>query len=129
MKKILVGTIVALAFSTSALAAEGMAIYKSKCQACHGVEGNGTAMAPAFKGNQHIKSNSDQQISYIILKGRSGAEKMHKQFTVDMPPQKLSADELKAVVGYIRSLGGVGSHEDGEGGHGADGHKEDHHMH
>jgi len=104
MKKIIIGTISALALSTAAFAADGAAIYKSKCQACHGVEGKGTAMAPAFKGSPHLKHSTDQEISDIIVKGVSGAKKMHKQFAIDMPPQKLSADELKAVVDYIKSL-------------------------
>lgn len=130
MKRFLAGTIVALAFSTSAFAADGAAIYKSKCLACHGVEGKGSAMAPAFNGNPHFKSANDQQISDIILKGRSGAEKMHKQFTTDMPPQKLSDDELKAVVAYVRSLVGEGDHKEGAGDHKKGGNKEDHmHMH
>lgn len=117
MKRIILGTIMAFAFSTAAFASDGATIYKSKCQACHGVEGKGSAMAPAFAGNQHLKHSSGQQIADIILKGRSGAQKMHKQFAVDMAPQKLSADELKAVIEYVRSVGGESGNGDATGGH------------
>lgn len=104
MKKVVIGTISALAISTAAFAADGAAIYKTKCQACHGVDGKGTAMAPAFAGMNHLGTSSDRQIADVILKGRTGAEKMHKNYPTGMPPQKLTADELKAVVEYISSL-------------------------
>ncbi len=106
MKTIITGTILSLAFSTAALAEDGAAIYKLKCQACHGVDGKGTAMAPAFAGMPHLKNSSDRQIADVILKGRSRAEMMHKNFPTEMPPQKLSSDELKAVVDYVKSLAG-----------------------
>jgi len=106
MRKVIFGAISMLALSTAAFAEDGAAIYKSTCQACHGVDGKGTAMAPAFAGMHHLSTCSDRQIADVILKGRSGAEKMHNNFTAEMPPQKLTADELKAVVDYVKSLAG-----------------------
>lgn len=109
MRKLILSGIVALgvAFSGSAaLAADGAAIFKAKCSPCHGADGQGTAMAPAFKGNAFIKGSSEDQIAEVITKGREGAAKKYKQFAIGMPKQNLNADEVKAVVGHLKSLAG-----------------------
>lgn len=89
---------VALAFSAPAMAADGAAIFKSKCSACHGQDGAGTPMAPAFKGNEFIKNGSETDIAAVIKNGRNGAEKKYKQFAIGMPKQTLNDDEVKAVI-------------------------------
>jgi len=108
MKRIIAVGVIALAVavSGSAFAADGAAIYKAKCVACHGAEGAGTAMAPAFKGNAYIKDAKDDDIAHTISAGRKGAEKKHKKFAMAMPPQEkvISADEIKAVVTYLKTL-------------------------
>lgn len=91
-------------FSGAAFAADGAAVYKAKCAACHGPEGQGTAMAPGFKGSEFMKTASDADITDSITKGREGAAKKYKQFAIGMPPQKLSPEELKAVVEHIKGL-------------------------
>ena len=93
-----------LAFAGSALAADGAAIYKAKCLACHGPEGAGTAMAPAQKGNAFIKDSKPEDIAAVIKNGREGAAKKYKNFVLAMPKQALTDDELKAVVDYLKSL-------------------------
>lgn len=109
MKKLIGFGILALgvAFSGSALAADGAALFKSKCAACHGAEGQGTAMAPAFQGNDFIKTSKDADISAVITTGRDGAAKKYKNFAIGMPAQKTMADEdVKAVVEHLKSLAG-----------------------
>lgn len=108
MKKIVLGALIILAFGVYdiAFAAEGEGIYKSKCQACHGQDGKGTAMAPAFVGSSFIKSSSDEQVADTILKGRQAADKHYKQYAIGMPAQKLSADEVKSVIEYLKTLAG-----------------------
>lgn len=85
--------------------ARGASIYKTKCAACHGANGQGTAMAPAFKGSTFINSSSDGEITEVITDGRDGSAKKYKQFAISMPKQKyLNNDEVKAVVVYIKAL-------------------------
>ncbi|MBI5826937.1 MAG: cytochrome c [Deltaproteobacteria bacterium] len=109
MKKLLGVGVFALsvAVAGSALAADGAAIFKSKCAACHGAEGQGTAMAPAFKGNEFIKKSSVADISLVVKNGRAGAEKKYKQFAIAMPAQKTMSDEdIHAVVEFEKTLAG-----------------------
>lgn len=94
---------VALAFSAPAFAADGAAIFKSKCSSCHGQDGAGSAMAPAFKGNAFIQNGSDSDIAQVIKNGRNGAEKKYKQFAIGMPKQTLNDDEVKAVITQIKT--------------------------
>ncbi|MBI5810702.1 MAG: cytochrome c [Deltaproteobacteria bacterium] len=109
MRKILSIGVVALsiaAFAGTALAADGAAIYKAKCAACHGVEGVGTAMAPAHKGNEWVKKHSNDEVAAVIKNGREGAAKLYKNFVLAMPKAALADDEVKAVVDYLKTLAG-----------------------
>lgn len=95
-----------LAYAGSTLAADGAAIFKSKCLPCHGPDGAGTAMAPAFKGNAFIKDSKVEDIAVVVKEGRTGAQKKYKQFAIAMPPQKgaMSDDDIKTVVEYAKTL-------------------------
>lgn len=108
MRRFILSGVIALglAFSGTAFAADGAAIFKAKCSPCHGPEGQGTAMAPAFKGNEFVKTSAEDVIAKTISEGRDGAAKKYKQFVLAMPPQGkvLSADEIKAVIGHLKSL-------------------------
>lgn len=106
MKKLIGMGILALgvAFSGSALAADGAATFKAKCAACHGADGQGTAMAPAFQGNDFIKTSKDADISAVITAGRDGAAKKYKNFAIGMPKQSLAGDDLSAVIAHLKSL-------------------------
>ncbi len=106
MKRFLSIAVVALsvAVAGSAIAADGTAIFKSKCAPCHGADGQGTAMAPAFKGNAFIKDGSEADIAHVIKNGRNGAEKKYKNFAIGMPKQTLNDDEVKAVVAHLKDI-------------------------
>ena len=108
MRKLLGVGVLALsvAFAGSALAADGAAIFKTKCAACHVAEGQGTpGMAPAFQGNEFIKKHSVAEISLVVKNGRAGAEKKYKEFAIAMPAQKtMSDDDVKAVVEHVKTL-------------------------
>jgi mono/diheme cytochrome c family protein len=93
-----------VAFAGSALAADGTAIFKSKCAPCHGADGQGTAMAPAFKGNAFIKSSAEGDIANVLKNGRNGAEKKYKNFAIGMPKQTLNDEEVKAVIAHIKDI-------------------------
>jgi mono/diheme cytochrome c family protein len=93
-----------LGLSGSAFAADGAALYASKCTACHGANGVGAAMGPAFKGSEFIKTTADADIAAVITKGRSGADKKYKQFALGMPAQKLTDEEATAIVAHLKAL-------------------------
>lgn len=94
-----------MGFAGNALATDGASIYKAKCSACHGADGKGAAMGPAFQGSDFIKATSNEAIAEVIAKGRNGADKKFKNFMLGMPAQKLNGDEMKALVSYLKSLG------------------------
>jgi cytochrome c6 len=88
-------------FGTAASADNpGEATYKSKCQACHGPDGKGeTPTGKAMKvkdfSSEEIQKMSDADLSAAISNGKG-----------KMPSYKsLSADQVKDLVAYIRSLG------------------------
>ena len=76
------------------------ATYKAKCQMCHGPDGKGeTPTGKAMKvkdfGSEDVQKMSDADLTGIITNGKN-----------KMPAYKtLSPDQVKELVGYIRSLG------------------------
>lgn len=88
----------------TAVAADGAAIYLTKCVACHGIDGKGTAMGPAFKGSEYLAASSDEEITAAILKGRSVAEKKYKNIAIGMPAQQIDAADMPGLVEYLKSL-------------------------
>ncbi|CAG0944175.1 cytochrome c6 [Anaerolineae bacterium] len=106
MKRMIAGfaAVLAVGSFTLAFAADGAAVYKSKCMACHGPEGKGSALAPAMVGNEYIKTATEQELTDVIMKGREGAAKKYKQYAIGMPAQQLAADETKAVIAYMKDL-------------------------
>ncbi|MEE9614086.1 MAG: cytochrome c [Thermodesulfobacteriota bacterium] len=94
---------ITLAFAGTAMAADGGKVFTQKCSACHGAKGEGTAMAPAFKGNAFLEGD-EAAIKEVIVKGRAKAAKKYPKFPIDMLPQKLSDDEVTAVIAHIKSL-------------------------
>ncbi|MBI5642235.1 MAG: cytochrome c [Deltaproteobacteria bacterium] len=103
--------LLAMPFTVTALAADGAAIYKAKCTPCHGSDGQGTAMGPAFKDSQFIKTGTEAEIGEVITKGREGAAKKYKQFALGMPKQTMTEDEVKAVVAHLKTLAAKGKAE------------------
>ena len=91
-------------FAVPAMAADGAALYKTKCAMCHGAEGQGSAMGPAFKANAWVAGASEADISTVITKGRAGDAKKYKNFAMPMPPQKVSDDEANALVAHLKGL-------------------------
>lgn len=91
------------ASSTAAVfAAEagGKALFEKSCAGCHGADGKGNpAMAKVLgeKGlnltTQETTKKSDDQLLKVIAEGAG-----------KMPASKLSKDEQKQSLGYVRSL-------------------------
>lgn len=79
---------------------DGKTVYAKKCVSCHGDKGEGKpAIAKAMKvelkhlGAPEVQKKTDAQLAKEITEG---VEKMK--------PVKLSDDEVKAIVAYVRTL-------------------------
>lgn len=93
-------------FAGSAMAGGGADVFKAKCLPCHGAEGAGSAVAPAFQGNAFIQSSSKDVIVNTIKDGRAGAAKKYKKFALAMPSWKnsLSDAQISEVADYLKSI-------------------------
>jgi cytochrome c6 len=76
------------------------ALYKSKCQACHGADGKGDTVVGKKLGAKDFQSPevakmSDTELFDITKNGKN-----------KMPPydKKLTDDQIKGLIKYIRSL-------------------------
>jgi len=78
---------------------DGGQIYGTKCAGCHGADGKGNerlkGRVPDFTNADWQKKHSDDEFTQIIKEGKR-----------PMPPfkDKLSDDEIKAVIGKVRSF-------------------------
>jgi cytochrome c6 len=81
--------------SAKADAAAGETMFKAKCAGCHGADGKGKdAMKTMDMSGADVQKMSDADLSNIITAGKG-----------KMPAYKtLSADQVKDLVSYIRSL-------------------------
>jgi cytochrome c6 len=74
--------------------AAAAATYKSKCAMCHGADGKGKpAMKTLDMTSADVQKMSDAELTDIITKGKG-----------KMPAYKMTPDEVKDMVAYIRSL-------------------------
>lgn len=73
-------------------------LYKTKCAACHGPDGTGSAMGKKMGAHDFttadVQKMSDTELSDTITNGKN-----------KMPPYKsLKAEDIKGLVAYIRTL-------------------------
>ena len=75
--------------------AAGETMFKAKCAGCHGADGKGKeAMKTTDMGAADVQKMSDADLSTVITAGKG-----------KMPAYKtLTPDQVKDLVGYIRSL-------------------------
>lgn len=85
-----------LSATAKADAAAGEATFKAKCAGCHGADGKGKAsMQNTDLTTADAQKMSDADLSGVITNGKAPK----------MPPYKsLSADQVKDLVSYIRTL-------------------------
>lgn len=90
-------------------AADGKAIYDSKCAACHQATGQGlTGAFPPLAGNKDVTGDPKKAISAVI-KGMNGPLTVGgNTYNGAMPAWKgqLSNAEIAAVLTYVRSAWG-----------------------
>ncbi len=86
------------------LHADGKEVFEKNCKSCHGPDAKGVAtMATAFKVEPTALDLTD-----VATKGKPDADlaKIASDGQGKMPPfgKKLSADDIKAVVSYLKGL-------------------------
>jgi mono/diheme cytochrome c family protein len=78
---------------------DAASLYKSKCQACHGADGKGTAVGQKLGvkdfHSPEVAKESDAELFTITKEGKN---KMPKY------DGKLTDDQIKELIKYIRSL-------------------------
>lgn len=90
-----------LSFATvPARAQSGAEVYKSKCAMCHGADGKGeTPVGKSLKlrdlGSPDVQKQTDAELTAVTADGKG-----------KMPAYKgkLSADQIKQVVSYMRTF-------------------------
>ena len=78
--------------------ADGASLFKTKCAACHGPDGTGqTPMGRKLLvknlGSAEVQKLTDPEITQVLTDGKG-----------KMPKSKLSAEDMKAVIEFVRSL-------------------------
>lgn len=99
MRKFVIALIV-VTLIAPALFADGGATFKAKCAMCHGPDGAGqTSMGKTLKlrdlGSPEVQKQTDADLTKLVSDGK-GKMPAYKA--------KLSADEIKEVVAFVRTL-------------------------
>jgi mono/diheme cytochrome c family protein len=100
--KTLLSMLVLLGFlmiARPALADDAEALYKSKCQVCHGADGKGSSIGQKLGvrdfHSPEVAKESDADLIKITKEGKGKMQKFDG---------KLTDDQIKALIKYIRSL-------------------------
>jgi len=90
--------VVVFSVSLPAHAQDAAGLFKTKCAACHGADGTGSAMGKKMGAHDfttaEVQGMSDAQLTDTITNGKN---KMPKYGS--LPP-----DQIKGLVAYIRTL-------------------------
>lgn len=97
----------AMRFGEREFANNGETIYTAVCSSCHGANGRGTRFPglvpnPSITGPEFLQLASDDFLFQTIRNGRPGRPMLPWGDRVN----GFKDDELRAVIGYIRGLGG-----------------------
>jgi len=94
----------ALAFTTSAWAADGQAVYSDNCAKCHGDDGKGQTKMGQKTGVRDY-TDAAVQASFTDAEGvKAVKEGLKKDDKTQMKAYPLSDDEINAVIAYIRTF-------------------------
>lgn len=74
----------------------GADLFKAKCQMCHGENGKGKMAGTHDWSTAEVQKSSDADLTKLITEGKPPKMPAFKG--------KLTDDQVKAVVAYIRSL-------------------------
>lgn len=101
--RFVLSSVVACACVTAAHAVDGLKVYSVKCAACHGADGKGRT--PQGK-KVHAKDLAASKLSDLEIERQIMNGNKDPKGNLRMPSFKsaLTADEVKAVVKYVKSL-------------------------
>ncbi|MGB6675964.1 MAG: cytochrome c [Terriglobales bacterium] len=90
---------VVLSLPLSVHAQDASALFKSKCAACHGADGTGSAMGKKLGvldlHGAEVQKMSDAELANVVTNGRDKMPAFGKS---------LKADDIQGLVAYIRTL-------------------------
>jgi cytochrome c6 len=91
----------ALILSGPLQAQDGAALFKAKCAACHSADGSGSSamgkqLGVSDLGSDAVQKQTDAQLTDSITNGKGTKMPAYKG--------KLTDDQIKGLVGYVRSL-------------------------
>jgi len=86
MKARIAAVVLLASFSTMAFAADGAALYKTKCAMCHGDQGQGKP------------SMGDTAVTAILTKG-GGTKAPHLK-----PMSTITPDQAQAIAAFVKGL-------------------------
>ncbi len=97
---VLVGALI-FAMSISTRADDSANLYKTKCAVCHAPDGSGSSVMGKKLGAKDLRSDevqkkSDAELNDLIANGVGKTMPAYKD--------KLTADQIKGLVAYIREL-------------------------
>ena len=100
---LIIGLSMSWVWSSAALAADasaGKALFEKSCVGCHGADGKGNPGMAKVIGEKGLNivgkdttTKSDEQLLKVIAEGAG-----------KMPASKLTKDEQKKALGYVRTL-------------------------
>ena len=100
---VMVAASITIGWSAAAFAADaggGKALFEKSCAGCHGADGKGNEKMATILGVKSLSivgkdttKKSDEQLLKVIAEGEG-----------KMPASKLTKDEQKQSLGYVRSL-------------------------
>jgi cytochrome c6 len=100
--KTLIGMLILLGFTMvmpRAWADDAGALYKSKCQVCHGADGKGSAAGQKLGvkdfHSPEVAKESDAELFKVTKEGKGKMPSYDK---------KLTDDQIKELIKYIRSV-------------------------
>ena len=98
--RILVVAVLLMMVAPAALA-DSAALYKTKCAMCHAADGSGSTPMGTKTGahdfrSPEVQKMTEAQLTEITTKGKNKMPGYDK---------KLTADEIKGLVAYVRELG------------------------
>ncbi len=101
IKMCLLGVAVFAAATLNSGAADGAAVFTSKCASCHGADGKGaTAMGKKLKCKDlTVTKPTEAQVVKAVKEGVKEGDKVHMK-----PIAGVSDDDAKAIAAYIKGL-------------------------
>lgn len=87
---------------------QGLQLFRSSCASCHGLNAKGLR-GPDLTTGQYSRGGTDAQLFRTIMQGIPGTDMPGAQFS------DATADQVWAVIAYLRTLSGPASDEDKRG--------------